>query len=84
MSQSLRSLPLNIWIQSDLGALAMLARGPLAIVWPDPVRPPPAPPPPVAHAAAAVMTSDRGEAANRPRSEEAMRHGMSHARSCWR
>src|SRR5690349_9637092 len=48
MSQSDRSRPLNIWIQSDLGALATLARGAVA-TGPPPLVPPMLAP---AHAAA--------------------------------
>src|SRR5829696_9304017 len=59
MSQLDRSRPLNIWIQSDFGALAMLARGPLAMIWPELVSPPPIPPPvPPAQAAAAARVNE--------------------------
>src|SRR6185295_16729682 len=63
MSQSDRSRPLNIWIQSDLGALAMLARGAVATCAPPLV------PPAVAEAHAAVTTTVQ-VAANRPARRE--------------
>src|SRR6185369_17074285 len=64
MSQSDRSRPLNIWIQSDLGALAMLARGAVAT---PPLEPPV--PPTLAPAHAATIATAQVVATRAPRLE---------------